>query len=74
MLLFGCSTIKPKPEPVQVPLELSFPAFPDPLGRVTDENNIVSMPFDYWLEIVRYSIDVTTARRIYEEWKRVQGN
>lgn len=55
-------------------LNLNFPEFPDPYNEegipiVSIEDNVVSMPLYYWLNIVDYANFTNEQERIYELWK-----
>ena len=64
-LLSSCCTTCPK----VVPPALSWPAFPDPAGKVTrTADGEITMPLDYWLAISMYAVDVDAIRKIVEEW------
>lgn len=55
------------PKPVTPPaIEIVWPEFPDPTGKVTLDGETVTMPADYWLAVAQYVVDMEAARKLVE--------
>jgi len=71
LLLWGCCTtspvVCPDPPPVQ------WPTWPDPVGKASLADGVVSMPLDYWLAVARYAVDVEAVRKIIAAWADSNG-
>ncbi len=64
-LLISCQTKPAKIEPVEI--EIEFPVFPDPAGRVfLAPSGMVYMELDYWLKIAEYKIEVDRTEELYK--------
>lgn len=68
LLLASCQTSPAVPEPKPASVDLTWPAFPDPIGLVLYDKatGLVSMPLDYWESLTRYVIDIEKNRKIIE--------
>ncbi len=68
----GCATTQVETR-TAVPT-LSFPAFPDPDGRVSldAEKETVTMPLEYYARIYEYKVRVDEARAVYERIRDLQ--
>lgn len=70
----ACRTTRVETQ-VVVP-EISFPAFPDPAGwaSLDEETETVSMPLEYYARIFEYKVRVDEARTVYERiWEMYEG-
>ncbi|MCP4159102.1 MAG: hypothetical protein GY760_03430 [Deltaproteobacteria bacterium] len=71
LLLTSCAS-SPVKIKVVLPPEIKFPVPPDPVGvEYSEDGEIVYVPYELWLKIADYYIDVDAVRQLYEEGREV---